>query len=94
MSALTADDEYTDEALLALYRQALARGAVMGTTLDLGGGRTMVCPSAKELRDTIDWLEKKIASDATPTSSASSDGGATTLGSLNLIPTTFANRCQ
>lgn len=91
MSALTADDEYSDATLLELYRQALARGAVMGSTLDLGHGRTMVCPSPKELRDTIDWLEKKIASDS-PAGSSASDGGINTLGSLNLIPTTFARR--
>lgn len=92
MSALTADDEYSDEALLALYRQALARGAVMGSTIDLGGGKTMVCPGPKELRETIDWLERKIASDSPSGSSSSSDGGETSLGSLNLIPTTFSNR--
>lgn len=90
MSALTADDEYSDASLLSLYRQALARGAVMGSTLDLGHGRTMVCPGPKELRETIDWLEKKIASDAPASASADADGGTTSLGSFNFIPTTYA----
>jgi len=86
MTALTADDEYTDSELLALCRQALARGYVAGQTIDLGKGRSLVFASLKDLREQIDWYEERIARAA----AASGGGNSNVSGGINFLPTSYS----
>lgn len=52
---------FTDEDLLVLYRAALAAVAT-GKEYTIGGrnGRTLTREDAKEIRETISWLEQRI----------------------------------
>lgn len=54
-----ANDAYSDEELLALYRELIARQAVAGVEYDIRGRRIRF-PGMAEARAMIDWLEARI----------------------------------
>ena len=59
-TAYEASNTYTDAALLALYREALARIAVSGQSYTIKG-RTFSMANLKEIREQIAWLESRVA---------------------------------
>jgi hypothetical protein len=61
---------FNDVELLKLYRWALAMNAA-GQTRSIDG-RTVTFPALNDLKNMIDWLEKRIAADA----HAAEGGGA------------------
>lgn len=59
-------NDYTDEELLALYREALARISVSGQSYQaaiMGQTRTFTSADLREVREQIEWLEKRIERD-------------------------------
>jgi len=58
----SAIQEFSDAEMLKLYRWALATGAA-GTTRSVAG-RSITFPGVAEIRATIEWLEKRAASEA------------------------------
>lgn len=78
-SKYAADFSYTDQELLDLFRECFAAIAVRGQSyqMNIGGGTRMFTEAnIKEVRETIDWLEDKVAAEE---STAAGDGGATNL---------------
>ncbi len=53
---------FTDAQLLKMYRWALAMNAA-GQTRTIEG-RTVTFPALNDLKNMIDWLEKRVASDS------------------------------
>lgn len=64
-SKFEASADYTDEELIALYRAAIAERAVVGKEYYIRD-RRVVFPGVKEAMETIEWLERRIASKQSP----------------------------
>lgn len=62
-SKYTAENNYSDDELLALWRECFARISVSGQSyqMNIGGGTRMFTgANVKEVRDNISWLERRI----------------------------------
>jgi hypothetical protein len=59
-SKFEADNSYTDQEIVDLYRQMIARGAVAGEEYDIRGRRVRF-PGIKTALDVINAFESRIA---------------------------------
>lgn len=58
---ITTANTYTDAELLALLREGVAQIAATGKSYSIGS-RTYTAANLNDMRETIDWLESRIAS--------------------------------
>jgi hypothetical protein len=61
VTKVTTANSYTDAELLALFREGVALIAATGQGYTING-RTYTAANLPAMRDTIDWLETRIAS--------------------------------
>jgi hypothetical protein len=60
---ITTANTYTDAELLALLREGVAQIAATGQSYSIAG-RTYTAAQLPQMRDTIDWLESRLAAES------------------------------
>ena len=63
VSKVTTANSYSDAELLALFREGVALIAATGQSYQIAG-RMFTASSLPSMRDTIDWLEGRISTEA------------------------------